>query len=154
MNEVLLIAGLPGSGKTFLRAELERQGYVVFDDHKAQAHDDSPHFWKSRHFDTLLLRLREGTRCAVTDIDFCHTRARVEAEATLHERVPVLRLEWRFFANDPATCDVNIRYRNREHLDRDLRKMYEYSTCYSIPSGATVLPVVSARESGGGPTTR
>jgi hypothetical protein len=154
MSEVVLVAGLPGCGKTTLRGELERQGYRVFDDYKACAHENSPRFWNSRHYDHLLQLLREGARCAAADIDFCHAEARTEAERTLRDQFPSVRLEWRFFANDPDACEANIRRRNREHLDRDLRKMREYSAIYSIPPGAVILPVVRADASSkGGPTT-
>lgn len=144
MSDVLLVAGLPGSGKTTLGGELERQGYSVFDDYKACAHENSPRFWKSRHYDRLLQLLRKGTRCAVADIDFCHAESREEAEQTLRQQVPSVRVEWCFFANDPGACEASIRHRNREHLDRDLRKMREYSALYSIPSGAVTLSVVRA----------
>jgi len=144
MSEVLLVAGLPGCGKTTLRGELERQGYSVLDDYKACADDNSPRFWKSRHYDRLLQLLRQGTDCAVADIDFCHADARAEAERTLREQVPSVRVEWRFFANDPDACEANSRHRNREHLDRDLLKMRDYSAVYSIPPGAVTLAVVRA----------
>ena len=114
MSEVLLVAGLPGCGKTTLRADLERQGYIVFDDFKACAHDNSSRFWKSRHYNRLLQLLRDGTPCAVADIDFCHADAQTEAESTLREQVPSVSVGWRFFANDPDACEANIRHRNRE----------------------------------------
>lgn len=125
MSEVLFVAGLPGCGKTTLRSELEREGFIVFDDYKACAHDNSARFWKSRHYDRLLQLLREGKRCAVADIDFCHGDARAEAEKVLRQSLPSVRVEWRFFANDAEACEANIRHRNREHLDRDLKKMQE-----------------------------
>lgn len=146
-NDVLFVVGLPGCGKTTLCRELERNGRAVFDDYKAHAHDDSSRFRMSRHYERLLELVRDGARCVVADIDFCRADARVEAEQTLREQIPLVRVEWLFFANDSAACEANIRRRHRVHVDRDLEKMREYSVMYSIPPGAAVIPVTSAAAS-------
>jgi hypothetical protein len=144
MSHVIFIVGLPGAGKTTHLPELEREGYVVFDDYKACAQDDSPHFRKSRHYHILLQLLRKGTPCAICDIDFCKEDARVEAETVLREDLAAIEIEWRFFDSDLEACASNIKQRNREHADRDLEKLLEYAATYSIPAGAIVLPVVRA----------
>jgi hypothetical protein len=60
-----VLAGLPGCGKTTPLLELQRNGWLVFDDFKARAIDDSPEFHKSRHFAGLVAGLRDGFRCVV-----------------------------------------------------------------------------------------
>jgi len=138
---VILLAGLPGCGKTTHLCQMCRDGWLVFDDFKAEAFDDSSAFRKSRKFRTLFSALRDGLRCAVADIDFCKTKSREEEESVLLREVPVVKLEWRFFENDPSACEANIRSRNRPSLQTDLKKLYEYSALYRIPQGADVFGV-------------
>jgi hypothetical protein len=42
VSEIILIAGLPGSGKTTQVDSMRRDDRTVFDDFKANAHIDSP----------------------------------------------------------------------------------------------------------------
>jgi hypothetical protein len=118
-----------------------RDGWLAFDDFKANAFDDCSEFRKSRKFRALISALRDGLRCAVADIDFCETGPRAEAESVLLAEVPAVNLSWFFFENDPSTCEANIRGRKRPSLQTDLEKLHEYSEIYNIPRGATVLPV-------------
>jgi GTPase SAR1 family protein len=127
----LLVAGLPGCGKTTYLKQLCRNGWSVFDDFKAAAIDNSSAFRKSRRF-------------AVADIDFCWARSREEAENDLRTSLPGIEIEWCFFAHDEGTCEKNIRRRNRTSLKADLAALRTYSHAYSIPAGAAVRPVFVA----------
>jgi len=142
MNQnVILLAGLPGCGKTTHLCQMHRDGWLVFDDYKAEAVDDCSAFRKSRKFGALVSALRDGLKCAVADIDFCKTESRAEAESVLFVEVPGVKLRWRFFENSPSACEANIRSRNRSSLPNDLEKLHKYSLLYRIPLGAEVLPV-------------
>lgn len=143
--EVLMVAGLPGCGKTMYLEELRRDGWLAFDDFKAGAIDNSPSFHKSRKFRTLLASVRDGGRCAVADIDFCRSESREEAENVLGAAVSGLKVRWCFFAHDERSCDENIRRRNRDSLAEDLRELHKYSRIYSIPKGAVVRLVRTAQ---------
>jgi hypothetical protein len=140
-ENVILLAGLPGGGKTTHLCQMCWDGWLVFDDFKAEARDESPEFRKSRKFRTLISALRDGLKCAVADIDFCKTESRAEAEKVLLAEVPSVKLGWRFFANDRSACEANIRSRNRPGLQDELDKLHEYSPLYNIPQGAEVLPI-------------
>lgn len=140
-GDLILLVGLPGCGKTTHLCQLCRDGWLIFDDFKANALDDSSTFCKSRKFPILIMALRNGLRCAVADIDFCKTESRDEAIRVIKAEIPNAKLSWRFFANDPVACEKNIRARNRPSLQTDLRKLAEYSAFYCIPQGAYVLPV-------------
>jgi hypothetical protein len=142
-QNVLLLAGLPGYGKTMYLQELLRNGWSVFDDFKSGAIDNSPEFHKSRHFAALLARLRDGFRCVVADIDFCKTDSRAEAEQVLRAEVPRVEIGWIYFSHDERACEANIKHRNRDSLETDLRELRKYSRLYSIPKGADVRPVAS-----------
>lgn len=140
-EDVILLAGLPGCGKTTHLCQMCRDGWSVFDDFKSKAFDNSSAFRKSRKFHTLISALRDGLRCAVADIDFCKTESRAEAESILLAEVPGVKLGWRFFVNDCPACEANIRSRKRPSLQTDLEKLHEYSSFYRIPQGADVLPI-------------
>jgi predicted kinase len=144
-EQLLLIAGLPGCGKTTFVKELEEQGWLAFDDFKAAAHNDSAKFAHSKHYANLLAALRQGRRCVVADIDFCRSGAREEAERTLRQGLSNAHFVWCFFENDANACEANIQHRNREGLERDLAKMREYAAVYSIPVGIAVRPVHRAQ---------
>ncbi len=142
-KNVLLVAGLPGCGKTTYLREMERDGWFVFDDFKARAVDDSPRFQNSRHFPALIARLREGIRCVVADIDFCKTNSRAEAERILGAEISGVEIGWLYFSHDERACEANIKHRNRDSLVDDLRALRTYSGVYSIPKGAEVRAVAS-----------
>lgn len=140
-KDVILLAGLPGSGKTTHLCQMRRDGWLVFDDYKAKALDDCSAFRKSRKFSALISALRDGLSCAVADIDFCRTESRQGAESVLLAEVPGVRVGWRFFENDPSACEANIRSRKSPRLQIDLEKLHEYYGFYCIPEGADVLPI-------------
>jgi hypothetical protein len=148
--QLLLIAGLPGCGKSTYLAKLAAEEWAPFDDFKNRAHRNSRCFRESRHYTTLTAFFAEGRRCAVADIDFCRTAARSEAESVLEEDCPVGRFRWCYFAKDLAACEASIRRRNRESLENDLRELFRYSELYEIPEGVVPLPCVGSVEASDG----
>jgi GTPase SAR1 family protein len=134
-EDVILLAGLPGCGKTTLLCQMCRDGWSVFDDFKADAHDNSSVFNKSRKFRALVSALHDGLKCAVADIDFCTAESREEAVSVLLAEVPGVMVGWRFFENCPSTCEANIRNRHRASLREDLEKLHKYSALDCIPQG-------------------
>ena len=139
--EIILIAGLPGSGKSMLMEALKREGWLIFDDFKANAFNDSSIFWHSRNYKTLLMALHEGQKCIVADIDFCKATSRHEAEKVLREQIAEITLEWLFFENDFHACQANIMRRASQSIEDNLRALNEYRAQYQIPIGMRVIPV-------------
>jgi RNase adaptor protein for sRNA GlmZ degradation len=137
---ILLVAGLPGSGKTTYLCELEGRGWLCFDDFKNAAINNSRQFRQSPHCATLLTRLREGVRCVVTDIDFCHTESRREATDVLRAEVSSVDIRWLYFSHNVEDCAANIIRRARRSLPEDLKELSRYSACYQIPYGAQERP--------------
>jgi tRNA splicing ligase len=140
-KEVLLIAGLPGCGKTTYLCQMFKDGWLVFDDYKALAFRDCSKFRDSRKFRALVSALRDEVRCVVADINFCKEESRQEAESDLLTEIPDVMFSWLFFENDPSACETNIRSRNRPCLQRELGYLREYSASYHVPQGAVVIPV-------------
>jgi predicted kinase len=139
--EIILIAGLPGSGKTTYIKARQQEGWSIFDDFKANANNDSSAFRHSRNYEALLTALREGQKCLVTDIDFCKANSRREAEAALRMQIPDLMLSWLFFENAFHACQANIRRRASPSIEDNLRALHAYREMYQIPIGAQVIPV-------------
>jgi predicted kinase len=141
MTEIMLLAGLPGSGKTTHLCRMLADGWLTFDDYKAQAFEDCSRFGSSRKFLPLISALRAGLKCVVADIDFCKPESREEAEGLLFAIFPNVQLHWLFFENNPSACEANVRNRNSASWEIELKKVREYSASYSIPRNADVLPV-------------
>src|SRR5208282_3481353 len=137
---VLLIAGLPGSGKTTYMSELSRDGWLVFDDFKNHAIDDCSAFRKSRNFLTLIHALRSGVKCVVADVDFCRTESRAEADSVLRAEVPGIEISWLFFSHDKQASKANIMRRNKPSVNQQLKTLYDLCPYYRIPWGADVRP--------------
>lgn len=145
-QQILLVAGLPGSGKSTYLRELEESGWLFFDDFKHMAFKNSRQFRHSPHFATLLGHLREGSRCVVTDIDFCRTESRADAMEVLRAEIPGLEIRWLYFSRSVEDCAENIRRRSRPALRHELRELSKYSACYQIPEGAQERPCYRCAE--------
>jgi hypothetical protein len=118
-----------------------RDGWLVFDDFKAQAVEDCSKFVSSRKFLPLITALHSGLNCVVADIDFCKAESREEANSLLLAIVPGVKRRWLFFENDPSACEANVRSRDRSRLQTELDNLHRYSGSYNIPQGADRLPV-------------
>jgi len=141
-KQVVLLAGLPGSGKTAYLCQMFRLGWLAFDDFKAQAFEDCSRFDSSLKFLPLIVAVRAGLRCVLADVDFCKTESREEAVGLLAATIPGVHTSWLFFENEPTACEANVRIRNNPSIERELQLIRDYSACYRIPQGADVLPVV------------
>lgn len=142
MAQAIFLVGLPGAGKTRLISSF--RDAAIFDDYKANAVDDDPSFDHGRRLAELLGRLRDGTACVISDIDFCRREAQTEAVEYLRVAIPTVQIEWWCFENDPAQCARNVEFRaTKESRDvqSDLAKIREYTDLYTIPANARILSV-------------
>jgi G3E family GTPase len=107
MTKVILIAGLPGSGKsTCIDNNYPDDKYKRFDDYKNKAINLK--FNSSRHFEKLIENLKNSNDCVLSDIDFCDPKSRTEAQTFLEELVPEATIQWIFFENNPVACRNNL----------------------------------------------
>lgn len=130
---VTLVAGLPGSGKTFLLRSMQEEGATCIDDIR----------------DLSDLPTRPVSWLAVSDVNFCRQNVRNAAEREIVLRFGPVDFEWIFFENDPDQCRSNAIGRNdgrNVHADIDA-----LSRLYDVPEGATIIPVFGARTPGAAP---
>lgn len=126
---VTLIAGLPGSGKTFLLRSMREDGSTCIDDIRGLS--DLP-----EHRVPWL---------AVSDVNFCRQDVRNSAEFEIVRRFGPVDLEWIFFENDPEQCRSNVAERNdgrNVHADIDA-----LCRLYVVPEDAESIPVFGAQAS-------
>ena len=138
---IVLLGGLPGSGKTSYARTLAEHGWRLFDDFQKRAYNDSAAFRDSRHFPELLEAIRKGTRCIVADIRVVHAEYRADAQRTLRRELGDVAIEVCLFANDPAQCAQNIRNAPERRMEKRLEGIVFWSKHYSCPPGARVIPV-------------
>lgn len=133
--KVILIAGLPGSGKTYLAETIGevRDANGVPDFHVI---DDIG------HVGLLDSYLGLGLNAVVTDPNFCKTPTRELAEAWIKSHYPTAEIEWIFFENNPDECRKNVARRVAEGDDRKVEGFIKlHSDSYVIPEGHEVRPV-------------
>jgi len=135
--EVVVIVGLPGSGKTRLIQEFKARGYQCFDDMNQN--------WECTTARMVQL-IKEQRDIACSDIMFCTRFFRRRLE-----RILGVPLRWIFFENNPWQCAKNSLYRHIfEEDDRplleEINMIGRLSRLYA-PHG-DVRPVVIAETQG------
>jgi adenylate kinase family enzyme len=141
MARVILIAGLPGSGKTTygskLKVDVNAAGFV--DDYHAKAIENSPKFEHGRQYAQLIGGLMKGETWIASDIAWCLPEKRREVEKALRAVVPGVIIEWHFMATDEEKCRKRVEKRRRATVDEELRKITELCRYYHIPPGSKVV---------------
>lgn len=141
-THLLWLGGLPGSGKTHAARRLQALGWVLYDDFQDKAVGDSAHFQDSRHYADLVLDLRSGRRCVVSDLRVIHKAYRKGAAAALVRDAVQVACELHLFDNNPAQCARNVRQAGdavREALR--LQEIRHWTRHFSAPREAVLHPV-------------
>lgn len=139
--KLVLIAGLPGSGKTGLLRELaqtaEEQGlHVMSLDDPGVAAPLAP-------FLEAVGRQRPDL-VVIADPAFCHSRSRELAEARLRQAWAPAQVEWHFFANDAEACRRNVVRRQDDR--KVMAALTQWSKDYTVPEGHVALAVWVPKE--------
>jgi hypothetical protein len=141
---LIAIAGLPGSGKsTYMRGPDIPSTAQIFDDFHKDSFCNSPYFRHSRHYTTLITALCDGIDCVISDIMYCDTSRRKEVDEVVRAAIPGLQVEWRYFENNAAQCEANVKQRNRSTKERELEMIRELSAKYEIPQDGIIIPIVT-----------
>ena len=145
MSKVIIIIGMPGSGKSEYIRTLVHNTTCFYDDYHGDAIDDSSCFEKSRHYESLKNALANGKDCLIADIAYCYENRLNEAKLGIDKIGDDLNLEieidCQYFENDAIACRKNVRQRNREQMEEELNNIEEMNSVYKIPLGAHTLPI-------------
>ena len=133
-NTIILIVGLPGSGKSNLAKQINKDN-----DGKYKIINDPKEFEeiKSHIFEDLI----------VTDPHLIFENNRKMAINKIKELNPDCKIEWIFFENDPEQCLINSNIRNRSNAIslKPIKKVdsfiKNFSEFYTIPRGSFVVKV-------------
>src|ERR1035437_6243424 len=144
MQNITIIIGLPGSGKTTYLENNKNvfKNTVSFDDyHKSGLKGHSHLFEDSIHYDDFKKALQEGKDVYITDIGYCQDDRLVVIEEEIKKMANELSVDIEikriYFENNPEACKKNIHHRNREsRIEREIEYIDKYSSQYCIPNGA------------------
>ena len=146
MQKILVITGLPGSGKTTYLKEHQTEfgDALICDDYYKSAPGRVVQFNGGAY---LKDALQKGKNVVIADIVFCEDELRKEMQEGLGALIKGLdidaEVEYRFFENNPEACIENILHRNRQNrVEEELKFIATHKDSYHIPAGATVLPVL------------
>jgi hypothetical protein len=151
MNKVIIVIGMPGSGKTtYLRKEL---GHLPStDDYYAGSLDGSFYFNKGRDYEKLKDALSRGEDYAISDVEFCRRERLTGVEDGLAKLADELGIEvtreYIYFRNDPTACKHNVlqRYGDRWFTTPFITELTNIDTLTLVykPTEDRAIPVVDA----------
>lgn len=135
--DIIVIIGLPGSGKT---TSIDKQyrnccDYVIFDDMKRHAIEDKRDFVYSRYYPEIVNIIKnESMNIVISDIDFCNLNKLQEAvdilKFWLKESKSNYNIKGKIFRNNLEQCKKNLQKDNSNNMKDKLRKAKKYSTTY------------------------
>lgn len=140
-GKVIILVGLPGSGKSYLIKALKKKASgLVSDDFMKDAALNSPinrepSITDSRHYHRLISDLRDGKECVISDIILCDALFRIQLDMALKIDAPTCTVKWEFFENNPEACVKNVRRRRKPSWAREIKLIRFLSRKYFPPHG-------------------
>jgi hypothetical protein len=152
---LIVVCGLPGSGREEHMADHQRRGERAFDRfHEASINHD-PHPLNSRYAGAVLRAVEHGDVARVSDVAFCSTETRSAVIEQFQQRVPDLLVQVISYDSAPEQCRRNVVLRAKHEpghdLDFELKQIDRFSPAYA-PVGEIrpVLPWAPAAGPGRG----
>jgi len=143
MVKLIIVIGLPGSGKSYKLYSLKEKGEVdfIYDDFHGKSKYDIACIENSRHYIDLMDNLMTGHTCAISDIEFCLSNRMAYIIDYFKKQFGDIEIRSLYFNNDQEACSLNIlRNQNRNNNER-LAKIKLLSNVYVVPNGAEVMEV-------------
>jgi predicted kinase len=142
LKPLLVLAGLPGSGKTTYAHGLLKDGLIDgFCDDYQHGLTKNP-FRKFYKEDKRLIEgLKRGETWAVADTRYCAKPERQKLILLLRRAVPELEFEFIYFDNNPEQCQRNATTRKGSLPRHEINLIYYYTENYRIPRNAKILDV-------------
>lgn len=134
---LIVIVGLPGSGKSTYIKELKKQhpDSLCYDDYQGDAYGNNSDPRLSKHYGPLVSGLKAGKTVIVSDIRYCLPGELGSFLGAILSAAPNVNLEFKYFANDPEICRKNVIDRAREERDeKELELIDTLGKFYKVPT--------------------
>ncbi len=116
MNKLILVIGLPGSGKSHYLRQLKEDEQIdeYYDDYQKDAFGESPNPYLSKNYGELLARLINEETVAIADIQYCEQDKLDAVLESIKHVLPNIEYDLRYFENNPEKAIANILHRDRD----------------------------------------
>jgi len=143
MPKLIVVAGLPGSGKSQIKEQFKDLEDRFFDDYHASATGDSPEMEAGRRYPELKAALDGGQDCLIAEPAYCWKQRRHYLTKWMRKYYPNYMIEWKFFENNVSQCVLNILHRNKTEFRgfKDLQLAANLTLQYDIPAGSEQMKV-------------
>ena len=140
MKEVVLVIGLPGSGKTVLLDYYKKHpliDYVIYDDWMEWTVDvdREKDFKDDVRYDELIDDIKKGNTAVISSVNFCSPKELLNAEYYLKLEFNEIKIQRIYFENNLENSILNIEYRDRKNGGRweknDKGEDWYYGTIYN-----------------------
>ena len=137
LGQLIIVIGLPGSGKTtYIKSLMETDQQIsVYDDYQGKSYNKDHDPLLSKHFGSLVSDLRQAKRVVVSDIRYCVPHELNTFLAAILSSAPDVRINLKYFENNPEACKQNILARSREgRVEKELELLSKLSSGYIVPT--------------------
>ncbi len=149
MKELIMIIGLPGSGKTnMIQNKYHCDDYFVRDDVQGGAVLNKGGFTYSNHYPEIISEIKKGEKnIVISDIRYCNYADYRETVEILSWWIRKNCLKYNLltyaYENDPEKCKINVINANRSDTEDRIKEIDKYSPLYKISDykDAAILPV-------------
>jgi hypothetical protein len=149
MVKLIIVIGLPGSGKTHYLEELKAQKKIMsyYDDYQKKSYGNDNDPILSRHYGPLLSKLKRGQTVAIADINYTRKDELDAVVASVLRVLPEIKVELHYFENNPQKAIINIKTRAREDgMVKELTFVRENTLNYIVPT-IKKIEIYSKKES-------